>query len=474
MKIYSDNVVSWRKRAPRRKKGMKLPCVVMERDNWDDYSYTTSYLASIFDQQGNLVHDGSVKILQRDSKSTKIPDEFESLGDKYCSLWQSVKDYEAINKLDFGHDILSSLNDIIYDEVIRDKFKDHPGLRDSLRRFSEAEQAFQLGAKILTNSEDLSSFSFSYDEGETSGTPFGTVYFKFSRKLLGLYRVIGIIGRNGVGKTTLLANLARSLSGIKKTHTKLSPRPPFSKVIAVSYSTFDDFYRPSKEERTFSYFYCGIRDSENELLSKTKIHELFQNGYKSIVQSNKLEVWEKCMNILYLGRFDSYFPDRSKIMASFRSLSSGQKIMTLSFTQIVNTIEPNSVLLFDEPETHLHPNGQNTLFKCLDNLLQQFDSFAIISTHSPIFIQNIPSNNVLKLMSVDTVRSVQPLTIESFGQHFSKLTEEIFGFSENNLFYVEKLRQLYDTRGTLENEYDDLNTIDSIGARYHLKNFEND
>jgi hypothetical protein len=34
--------------------------------------------------------------------------------------------------------------------------------------------------------------------------------------LLGLYRVIRIIGRNGVGETTLLANLVTSLSGIKK------------------------------------------------------------------------------------------------------------------------------------------------------------------------------------------------------------------------------------------------------------------
>ncbi len=451
---------------------MQLPCIVLERDNWDDYSYGTSYVAAIYGTNRNLIFNGTVKILQANNKRTTLPDEFEVLSDEYCSLWQDVKNYEIINTLNFGHDILTVLNDITFNEVIRDKFINHDGLRDSLRRFSEAERAFQEGAKIINNSTDLSNFSFAYDEGENSNTPFGTVYFRFSRKLLGLYRVIGIIGRNGAGKTTLLGNLAIGLSGIKKNHTKLSPRPPFSKIIAVSYSTFDDFYRPSKQERTFSYFYCGIR-GEEELLTQKQIHELFYESYRKIKQAGRLAFWEKCMNILYLNRFETYFPDKNKIMPSFKSLSSGQKIMTLSFTQIINEIERNSMLLFDEPETHLHPNGQNTLFKCLDYILQEFDSFAIISTHSPIFIQNIPSSNVLKLSSVDGIRNVQPLLIESFGQHFSKLTEEIFGFSESNLFYVEKLKEIFNARESLESEYEDLTKIDSVGARYHLKNIEN-
>lgn len=450
---------------------MTIPCVVLERDNWDDYSFTTTYKIAIFGENRKMIHNGEIKILEKESKNTTLPTEFESLPDNYCSLWQNLKDYEIINSLDFGHDILLALNDINFNEVIRDKFIDLQGTKDSLRRFSEAERAFQEGSKLLNNVNDLSNFSFAYDESKDSPTPFGTIYFKFSRKLLGLYRVIGIIGRNGVGKTTLLANLAISLSGIKKSHTKLSPRPPFSKIIAVSYSTFDDFYRPRSDERTFSYFYCGIR-GEEDLLSQKQINELFFSSFKRIRQSGKMAFWEACMNILYLNQLDMYFPDRNKIMPSFKELSSGQKIMTMSFTQIIDVVETNSVLLFDEPETHLHPNGQNTLFKCLDYILKEFDSFAILSTHSPIFIQNIPSQNVIKMTSVSGHRTFNPLSMESFGQHFSKLTEEIFGFSENNLYYVEKLKTIYDQRENLGDEYNDLSSIDSVGARFNLKNFE--
>lgn len=473
MKVYCDNTPTWRKSIPRHEKGMTIPCIVIARDNWDDYSYETTYKIAIYGANRKLLHHGDIKILDELEKKTVLGSEFESLSDRYCSLWQDLKDYEIINQLEIGHDILNTLNDINFNEVIREKFINHNGLRDSLRRFSEAERAFQEGSKLLNNQTDLSSFSFAYNETTDSPTPFGTVYFKFSRKLIGLYRVIGIIGRNGVGKTTLLANLAVSLSGIRKSHTRLSPRPPFSKIIAVSYSTFDDFYRPKSDERTFSYFYCGIR-GEDDLLSQKQINDLFFQSYKRIRSSKKLQFWERCMNILYLNQLDTYFPDRNRIMPSFKSLSSGQKIMTMSFTQIIDVIENNSVLLFDEPETHLHPNGQNTLFKCLDYILNEFDSFAILSTHSPIFIQNIPSDNVIKMTSVSGNRMLQNLPMETFGQHFSKLTEEIFGFSENNLFYVEKLKSIFKAKEELGNEYSDIYKLDSTGARYNLNNIEND
>lgn len=469
MKFYCDNTQIWRRSIPSTKKGAQYPCVILEKDNWDDYGHQTSFRASIYKSSRERVHDGTVKILRIDRKSTSLPDNFDNLSDEYCSLWQSLDDYEIINKLEFGNEILAALNDVNYNEIIRERFQNESGFDDSLLRFSDAVRAFQEGLKLLTNAEDTSNFSFHYIENLESSTPFGTFSFKFSRKLLGMFRTVGIIGRNGVGKTTLLANLATALSGIKKSSVKLSPRPPFSKVIAVSYSTFDDFYRPSKNERTFSYSYCGIR-GEKDLLTRQEIEQLFASSYKRIVRNERELLWRDCMEILYLKQFDTYFPPEIGVIENYKKLSSGQKIMTLSFTQIINTIDSNSLLLFDEPENHLHPNGQNTLFKCLDFILKEFDSFAVLSTHSPIFIQNIPQKNVFKIQSVNGVRNVSNLQIESFGQHFSKLTEEIFGFSENNLFYVEKLKELTAEKEQLGTEFEEIFQIDTAGVRYNLNN----
>lgn len=473
MKIYSDNESKWRRYIPSNKPGLQYPCVILEKDNWDDYGYSTNFKAAIYKNSKTRVHYGNVKILSKTEKNTKLETIFDELDENYCSLWQELDDYKIINSLDFGKDVFESLNDLNYNEVIRDEFQLHNGVRDSLRRFSDAERAYIEGFKFINNDLDKSSFAFRYIENNQSKTPFGTFSFKFSRKLLGMYRTIGLIGRNGVGKTTLLANLASSLSGVKKNSAKLSPRPPFSKIIAVSYSTFDDFYRPSKNERTFSYTYCGIR-GDKELLNHGEIVDSFSKSYNSLIKKDRASLWNSCMNIFYLNRLDQYFPTDINIVSSFRKLSSGQKIMTLSFTQIINSIDTNSLLLFDEPENHLHPNGQNTLFKSLDFILNEFDSFSIISTHSPIFIQNIPRKNVFKINSINGVRSIKNLNIESFGQHFSKLTEEIFGFSENNLFYVEKLKSIVENKQNLGEEYNEVANIETVGVQYNLTNFEDD
>ena len=470
MKFYCDNTQLWRRNIPSTRRGVQYPCVILEKDNWNDYGYNTSFRAAIYKNSRERLHQGTVKILHSKKANTTLDEIFENLSsNEYCSLWQSLEDYQIINGLEFGNEILSALNDVNYNEIIREQFQSLPGFNDSLLRFSDAERAFQEGFKLITTDDDISNFSFHYIETLESLTPFGTLSLKFSRKLLGMHRTIGIIGRNGAGKTTLLANLATVLSGIQKSSAKLSPRPPFSKVIAVSYSTFDDFYRPSKNERTFSYSYCGIR-GDKDLLTKQEIEQLFTSSYRSIIRNGRESLWNECMEILYLKKFETYFPLNIGVIDSYKKLSSGQKIMTLSFTQIINVIDTNSLLLFDEPENHLHPNGQNTLFKCLDFVLNKFDSFSILSTHSPIFIQNIPQKNVFKIQSIDGVRTISTLPIESFGQHFSRLTEEIFGFSENNLFYVEKLLELNSKKEQLGEEFNEVFQIETAGVQYNLNN----
>jgi energy-coupling factor transporter ATP-binding protein EcfA2 len=69
------------------------------------------------------------------------------------------------------------------------------------------------------------------------------------------HRMNLLIGRNGTGKTQLLAHLAQTLYGAGTIDTESSPLhgtseiigepPDFSKVIAISYSAFDQFPIPS-------------------------------------------------------------------------------------------------------------------------------------------------------------------------------------------------------------------------------------
>ena len=55
-----------------------------------------------------------------------------------------------------------------------------------------------------------------------------------------LNRIIALIGNNGVGKTTVLSQLAECI--VQGVDDRFAPkRPVFKKVISASYSIFDNF-----------------------------------------------------------------------------------------------------------------------------------------------------------------------------------------------------------------------------------------
>ena len=90
-------------------------------DNWDDYSFKTSFNTRYVDEDGNEHSLGSVKIGMVNMDTGKIfdhiPRNFTSLSDQYFSLGQEEQYYENIAQLgDEKRDqILIALRDVAYD-----------------------------------------------------------------------------------------------------------------------------------------------------------------------------------------------------------------------------------------------------------------------------------------------------------------------------------------------------------------------
>lgn len=84
------------------------------------------------------------------------------------------------------------------------------------------------------------------------------------------------------------------------------------------------------------------------------------------------------------------------------------------------------MILFDEPETHLHPNAVAHLFNVMNKILKEFNSFAIIATHSPIVIQEIPRKRVILLTREGNSTISSPMNFETFGENVSELTRHVF------------------------------------------------
>ena len=95
-------------------------------------------------------------------------------------------------------------------------------------------------------------------------------------------------------------------------------------------------------------------------------------------------------------------------------------------TALVARIQQNTLVLFDEPETHLHPNAVAHLFNVMNKMLKRYNSFAIIATHSPIVLQEIPRKRVILLTREGNSTISTNMQFETFGENISELTKHVF------------------------------------------------
>ena len=110
-----------------------------------------------------------------------------------------------------------------------------------------------------------------------------------------------------------------------------------------------------------------------------------------------------------------------------KKLSSGQTILLYIITEIFANIRYDSLIIYDEPETHLHPNAISQLINTIYDLVNKFQSYCIIATHSPLIVQEILSKNVYVVEKQGKIASVRKIGKETFGENLTVLTEEIFG-----------------------------------------------
>lgn len=434
--------------------GAELPCIVYLVDNWDDYDFKTLYHLCLFKKDGDTEVLGDVKILQANHQNTKIPESFSSLDPEFFSLGQTLEYYENVRKhLPRSHrKVLDALNDVVVQPRLLDEIETTSGFRNSLIRFNDAKLALRDGLATLEKRPLAKGYKFIYS-GEIPGAEARVsmdVDLQPDDPVPG--RVFTIIGRNGVGKTQFLAQLARdlatpkrvSLETVSQVESAFEPaRPLFSRVIALSFSAFDKFQRP-EPQKYFSYIYCGVRD-DNGGLSRRALEAKHLDYLKRIVEQDREHLWEQHvsnvmgvpMKVISIKRHIKEL--ESKLTPS---MSSGQSILAYFISAALAYLKEGSLVIFDEPEIHLHPNAVALLMQTLQALLQEFNSYAIIATHSPVVIQEVPRRRVIRFEREGNITVAHPLGHESFGENIAELTRMVFETVEIPNFYKKTLQAL--------------------------------
>ena len=454
----------------------EYPFVVLTNNNWDDYRFKTMFHPVIHARPGWAVELPEVKILKRGQGygRTEISQVFDALDNTYCSLGQELAYYESLLMLESDdRDLyLTALRDAAADPIIRKDFENEEGFKTSLLRWSSAEHALEVGQSVLGGmAGEKGEFSFTFD------TTFGEneISARFSYcQIEGLPgRINAIIGYNGTGKTQLLANLAqvagadshhRDLPDWTTTYGRISPLDlRFGKVVAISYSAFDTFAIPSSpgSEEGFGYTYCGLRrvndqNSNSGLKDVQEIAEEMATAISRIKMLVRQESLERALRPLReepsfgLGGYVlDVLAEDERWRDEFNSLSSGHKISFNVIVQLVAALQQRSLVLIDEPESHLHPPLLAALMKGITNALESHRSYAVIATHSPVVLQEIASRYARVLRRHGSQSAFEEPEIETFGENIGLLTRHVFNLDNSQSDYVGVLRELA-SRSSLE------------------------
>lgn len=421
-----------------KKSGFDACFVLDPNKGWNDYGVWSTFTLYYRSVDTEVITIGYPKIIHETESHTfdVLDKQFKVLGNQFCSLGQELDYYENLKRI-FGNkflNILWALQDSAFFPPILERFEHNSNFKNSLIRFNEPERLLREAKYELYgfNLDNLYSFKYAFKPNFTDDEL--EIDFDFSSDSLIPNRIYAIIGKNGTGKTQLVTTLPLDIAN--KKNDNFTPKAPlFSKVITVSYSSFDRFQIPKKTAE-FNYVYCGLKDENGNRLEEDQLILRFNDSYSKIIEqqrdSNYIKIINQFIDIDILKQFISkkagaYEINSSKFVATIRQLSSGQSILLYIITEIVANIRFDSLLIYDEPETHLHPNAISQLINTIYELTNEFQSYCIIATHSPLIVQELLSKNVYIIEKESNVITARKPLIETFGENLTTITEEIFG-----------------------------------------------
>jgi hypothetical protein len=455
------------------------PTFQLVKDGWNDwFKWYTLYAARAILADGQVVELGHVKIgrqgMTEDTGSTELPEVFEALDDTYFSVGQDENYYETLISL--GDEVraayLAALRDCAFSLAILDTNNAEPVMENSLLRYVDRSRVRERFHRLAHGQVALSPYSFEYhfpaDPLALTRAP--VLSFAVIPDSLPATNIHVLIGRNGVGKTRCFDFLARAFLRMPADDPQQAvgrlrnlvadpfglddenDDPGFAGLVTVSFSAFDARGPLTDETNGLKrYAYIGLvtyeppADGAPAAIPRRArlkdVHELAHEFADSVLacrEGVRRRRWEAALktleadplfaeaNVSALADYEGADLEQ-RARALFRKLSSGHAVVLLSITRLVERVEEKSLVLIDEPESHLHPPLLSAFVRALSDLLINRNGVAVIATHSPVVLQEVPRSCAWKLSRAGRDARADRPEHETFGENAGTLTREVFG-----------------------------------------------
>lgn len=282
-----------------------------------------------------------------------------------------------------------------------------------------------------------------------------------------------LIGSNGVGKTTLLHSI------LKKYQFEQTDDSTFSQIAMISFDVNTQI--DLDIENDYRRLFVGaINNGENS--DKKIINELYQNIIFSLDRialnskqgdNTNLDILKKGFACFYFDsqivriqnlmleyisakKFDQYafnfgnetprseLEVKKELKNTVMEMSSGQKMIFSILLSLSSIIMPKSLVLIDEPENTLHPPFIMALIDAINILATEQDSLVLLSTHSPLIVQELIKQNVIIMANdenTEMIRLNNP-KMQTFAASVDTLNDYIFGLDIQKSGHIKFLKEL--------------------------------
>lgn len=442
------------------------PCFkLVYNHNWNDYGFYTWFTLWYIPARGERVIIGDMKIMNSGGDAyDMMKGSFDKLDDSFCSVGMDTSFYKNLKKvfkLRKTSVILSALRDCATNPRIYEAFNSLPAFIDSLNRDIATQKAIKEARFLLEGRNMSEAYSFDY-------------YFTpiYNKKVTAIWnvnleygcpsykRTYSVIGENGVGKTQLMANMVKEL--ISEELKDMSRKPLISSVMVICSSKFDAYNEIETDLARIPIVIWDVVQTDNTLEHfVSAINEIIVRG-TYYVNGEMLTMSERYLKLLcsHLGNSVGGIIDikekkedyvvverqvilnRPRLEEVVKELSTGQLQILSLITYICANVHLNSLIVIDEPEVHLHPRLITNFVKTLNELLESFDSYAIIATHSPLVVRECVQKNVYMMVrSKDNIPTIGSVAFNTFGEDLSLLYQNIFGCDERDSYFYKTVEE---------------------------------